>query len=353
MKTRGEAITEDAKHTLHKLSALTHQSFSRSDLSALIEPFTSRFEYYLKSVVFPTISRRTSLNDLIDNLSLLGLETSQVTSLHALRQLNNKSKHDPDADLKLLDCIRTLEPAIVVLREITTLGIKAIDAPQESSLNTVVYVGFWDHYVGGETEVGLFLPSRHWTGTTPISRFHFPMSAWDHLKPVLANHPRYSRGEKALGAILWKSFSDEGDFLDAGVWEGDARELLELLSAHNDEGLEEAVIRFLARRNDLISVGIALISAAVDTVRAIPTANEEQLRKYISERAKTEYAAEVKTAHGQKILDCVLRCIKDVPHNERAAISGPAFRIYSEEEDGEMEFPLKLLGATMTWLVSQ
>lgn len=352
MKTRGEAITDDAEHTLHKLTVLTHQSFSRADLSALIEPFTSRLEYYLKSVVFPTVSRRTSLNDLIDNLSSLGLAARQVTSLHTLRQLYNKSKHDPEADLKPLKCIRTLEAAIIALREITTLGVDAIDAPQESSLNTVVYVGFWDHYVGGETEVGLFLPSRHWMGTTPISTFHFRMSAWDCLKPVLEDHPRYSRGEQALGATLWRSFADEGDFLDAGVWEGDVRELLELLSAHNDEGLEEAVIPFLARRNSQISVGIALVSAAVDTVRAIPTANQVELRECISERAKTEYAAEVQTPHGQKILDSVIHCVESVPHNKRVAISGPAFRIYSEEEDGELDVPIKLLGTTLTWLVS-
>ncbi|NKX37561.1 hypothetical protein HGG70_06430 [Rhodobacteraceae bacterium R_SAG4] len=352
MKTRGEAIAEDAEHTLHKLTVLTHQSFSRADLSALIEPFTSRLEYYLKSVAFPTISRRTSLNDLIDNLSSLGLAAPQVTSLHTLRQLYNKSKHDPDVDLKSQECIRSFEAAVVALRAITTLGITSIDAPQEPSFNTVVYVGLWDHYVGGETEVGLFLPSNHWMGTTPISTFHLHWSSWDHLKPALADHPRYSRGEEALGSTLWKSFSDEGDFLDAGVWEGDVRELLELLSAHNDESLEEAVIPFLARRNNLISVGIALVSATVDTVRAIPTANEVDLRECICERAKTEYAAEVQTPHGHKILDSVIHCVESVPHNERVAISGPAFRIYSEEEDGELDVPIKLLGTTLTWLVS-
>lgn len=237
MKTRGEAITEDAEHTLYKLTVLTHQSFSRADLSALIEPFTSRLEYYLKSVVFPTISRRTSLKNLIDNLSSLGLATPQVTSQHTLRQLYNKSKHAPDVDLNSQECIRSLEGAVVALRAISTLGKTSIDAPQESSFNTVVYIGLWDHYVGGETEVGLFLPSNHWMGTTPISTFHLHWSIWDHLKPALADHPRYSRGKEALGSKLWKSFSDEGDFLDAGVWEGDVRELLELLSAHNDEGL--------------------------------------------------------------------------------------------------------------------
>ncbi len=352
MTTRGEAIAKDAENTLHKVKALTQQSFSRADLSALIEPFTSRLEYFLKAVVFPTSSRRTNLNDLIENLASLGLGASKVAALHGLRLLYNTSKHEPDVDLNSRECIRSLEAAADALREITTLGIAVVDAPHQPNLKAVVYVGFWDHYVDGETEVGLFLPSSHWMGTTPISTFHLQMSSWDHLKPALADHPRYSRGEEALGATLWKSFSDEGDFLDAGVWEGDVRELLELLSSHNDEGLEKAVIPFLARRNNLVSVGIALVSAAVDTVRANPTANEEELRKRISNRAKCEYAAEVKTPHGQKILDSVIGCIQSVPFNQRVAMSGPAFRIYSEQEDGKIELPIRVVGTTLTWLVS-
>lgn len=351
MTTRGEAITKDAENTLHKVTALTHHSFSRADLSALIEPFTSRLEYFLKAVVFPTSSRRTGLNDLIENLVSLGLDPSHVTSLHSLRLLYNTSKHNPDVDLQYRECIRSLEAAVDALRGIKTLGIAAVDAPYEPSFTTVVYVGFWDHYVGGETEVGLFLPSSHWMGTTPIGTFHLHMSSWDHLKPVLTDHPRYSRGEEALGTTLWKSISDDGDFLDAGVWEGDVRELLELLSAHNDENLEKAVIPFLARRNNLVSVGTAVVSAAVDTVRANPTANEAELREYISKRTKDEYAAEVITPHGQKILDCVISCIESIPHDKRVAVSGPAFRIYSEQEDGKMELPIKLVGTTLTWLV--
>lgn len=352
MTTRGEAMTKDAESALSKTTALTQQSFSRADLSALIEPFTSRLEYFLKAVVFPTCNRRTNLHDLIEDLGSLGLPSSNVTALHGLRLLYNTSKHASDVDLQSRDCVRTLQGVVDALKQISGLSITSVDAPYEPSFNTVVYVGFWDHYVGGETEVGLFLPSDHWLGTAPISTFHFPMSSWDHLKLLLVDHPRFSRGEEALGATLWKSFSDEGDFLDAGVWEGDVRELLALLSVHNDESLEKAVIPFLARRNNSVSVGIALISAAVDIVRADPTVAGKELRKQIENRAKGEYAAEVKTPHGQKILDSVIDCLENVQPSQRVAISGPAFRLYSEEDDGKLELPIKLDGTTFVWLIS-
>jgi len=352
MTTRGEAMTKDAESTLRKMTALTKQSFSRADLSALIEPFTSRLEYFFKAVVFPTCNRRTNLHDLIENLGPLGLSNSDVAALQGLRILYNTSKHDPDVELQSQDCARLLQGVADALKAISGIGIASVDATHEQSLNTVVYVGFWDHYVGGETEVGLFLPSDHWMGTTPISTFHFPMSSWDHLKPLLAGHPRYSRGEEALGAALWKSFSGEGDFLDAGVWEGDARELLALLSAHNDEELEKAVIPFLARRNNSVSVGIALISAAVDIVRADPTLTGEELRNRVENRAKDEYAAETKTPHGQQISDCVIDCLESIQPSQRVAISGPAFRLYSEKDDGKLKLPIKIVGSTFIWLVS-
>lgn len=98
MKTRGDAMTSDAETVLARIKTLGSSSFSRPDLAELIEPFTSRLEYFLKAVVFPSASRRTKLHQLIEDLLGLGLSAQDVSALHRLRELYNKSKHDPGND---------------------------------------------------------------------------------------------------------------------------------------------------------------------------------------------------------------------------------------------------------------
>jgi len=352
IQTRGEAIIQDAEAVLKGVKALAQETFTRSDLSGLIEPFTSRIEYFLKSVVFPGASRRTTLNTLIGDLAPLGAQSTTLEALHHLRELYNTSKHDPDTELKWRRCMETLSGAVAALQDIAGLGLATVDAIFEQDLSSVVYVGFWDHYAGGETEVGLFLPSDHWLGTSPISTFHLPMSDWDQVKPLLAGHPRYESGEKALDEDLWKSFSEEGDFLDAGAWEGDVRELLMLLSPFNDKALEKAVIPFLARQNDLLSVGVAIMSAAVDVARADPGLVGQTLRRRVAERAKKEYAAEVTTSLGRAVLDSVSDLLKRVPTGQRAALAGPAFRKAETKTAPPRDIPLRLEGTTFVWLIA-
>ncbi|RWA98388.1 hypothetical protein [Mesorhizobium sp.] len=353
MQTRGDAIVNDAETVLDRMRALGHETFSRSDLAELIEPFTSRMEFFLKAVVFPTASRRTNLYQLIDNLAGFGAQSSTVAALHHLRELYNDSKHDPDKELKWRRCVDTLSGAVDALKDLAGLKLATVDAVFEPDLSSVVYVGFWDHYTGGETEVGLFLPSDHWLGTSPtISTFHLPISSWEKVKPLLAGHPRYARGEEALGQVLWKSFSDEDDFLDAGVWEGDVRELLTLLSSFNDESLEMAVIPFLARRNDLLSVGVALVSAAVDVARGDPNLAGPALKMRVSDRAKSEYAAETGTPHGQAVLDRVVELLERVPAGQRVSMVGPAFRRARNEPTVQNGVPVLLEGTTFIWLIA-
>jgi hypothetical protein len=352
MKTRGDAMTSDAEAVLARMKTVGNSSFSRPNLSELIEPFTSRLEYFLKSVVFPSASRRATLHQLIEDLFGVGLGAQDVSSLHRLRELYNKSKHDPGSDLNWRDCVDALTGATTAMQALAGLGLPAVDSPFEKELSAVVYVGMWDHYVGGETEIGLFLPSDHWLGTHPISTFHMPMMAWDRLKPLLADHPRYLRGEQALGAQVWKSFAGEGDFLDAGVWQGDVRELLSLLSTFNDPALEKAVIPLLARGNDLFSIGIALVSATVDVVRTDPTLIGQELKDHILGRAKTEYAVEADTAHGRRILDGICGLVEGLSVNIRASLGGPAFQkaeIADQVDSGGL--PVRLDGTTLIWLI--
>lgn len=344
-------MEEDAKAVLSKVTALGRKTFTRSEMSELIEPFVSRVEFFLKSVVFPICNRRTTLNDLIDNLTDLGLPNSHIDALHNLRRLYNTSKHDPDQPMRWRTCVDAFVGSIEAFGALANLGEASIDAPFEKKASTAIYVGFWDHYTSGETEVGLFLPSDHWMGTRPVSTFHMDFRDWDMLKPLLNNHPDYSCGEAALGPDLWQSFSKEGDFLDAGLWEGEARELLAILSEYNDEDLENSVIPALARKNSLISVGLAVVSAGVDVARGSPNLPQASLKTAVADRASTEYSADTETAHGQRILEAVVSLLKGVPQSQRASIGGPSFGLSSRNSGAASGDPIVLENGTFIYLV--
>lgn len=350
MTTRGDEIVKDAESVAAQIEALGQMTFTRRQLAELIEPFTSRLEFFLKAVVFPTASRRDGLKQLIDELSTIGISQPGVAALHNLRELYNKSKHAPEQSLIWRECIDALNGATVALKEVSSLGLPSVQAQFEEELSAVVYVGLWDHYVGGETEIGIYLPSDHWMGTYPIGTFHMPMQDWDRLKPLLASHPRYAAGEQGMGSTVWQSFAGEGDFLDGGAWQGDIRELLALLASFNDNALEHAVIPFLARRNSPLSIGTALVSAAIDIARGDPTLGGQTLRTRIANRARTEYAADVSTAFGSAILDELVRLIDTLPSLRRPSIAGPVFKKMAN--DSQMEsVPVRLEDANLIWLI--
>ena len=350
MTTRGDEMVRDAEAVTARIEALGQATFSRRHLAEVIEPFTSRLEFFLKAVVFPTVSRRAGLSQLIEDLPTIGTSQPSVAALHRLRELYNTSKHDPDRDLIWRECVGALNGAVAALREVSGLGLPPVEARFERELSAVVYVGLWDHYVGGETEIGLYLPSDHWMATYPIGTFHMPMQDWDRLKPLLVNHPRFAGGEQGVGSEIWQSFAQEGDFLDGGAWQGDIRELLALLAPFNESTLEHAVIPFLARRNSLLSIGTALVSAAVDIVRGDPALGGETLRTRIAERARTEYAADANTTHGRAILEELVRLIDTLPNQSRPAVAGPIFKKVAN--DSQIKgVPVRLEGANLIWLI--
>ena len=326
VSTRGQAVIDDSRQVSLKLEKLSFESFSRKDISNILEPFASRIEYFLKSVVFPDVSNRESLDNLIDRLSGLGLSQPSVEHLHALRRLYNRSKHDPDDYLGLQEVRNVVFSVTSALNEIVSLGMTAVNAESSDELKSVILVGFWDHYVAGEMEAAVFLPSDHWSGVSQlISTFHLPMSAWDALKPFLINHPNCFLGKDAVGVDRWNSFLSDGDFLNAGVWEGDVRELLLLLSSYNSQELEKSVLPFLARGSSALSVRVAVVCAAIDVCRGQPNLHDEEMSQRILERAKKEYGL-IPSDLVNATLDLVFSLVASVDVGSRPALSGPAFR---------------------------
>ena len=69
------------------------------------------------------------------------------------------------------------------------------------------------------------------TGVGTLDTLHMRMGDWETLKRLLLAHPRFHLGKAFFEPEVWEGFAGEGDFLNAGVWNGDYRELIRLLAA--------------------------------------------------------------------------------------------------------------------------
>jgi hypothetical protein len=266
--TRGDEFIQTIREALAALRRLGHGAYARQDVARIVDPLGSRLETFLRTTVLPASSRRDRLTDLIAALVPAGLPQTDADALNRLRLLYNRSKHDPSVGLPLSEAIEGVQSAVVAASNLVTLGLGIVQVPYQREINYHLYVVFWDHYIGGETEVAVCLPGDHWTHVALVDTLNMDIGSWDRLKFLLANHPQFRMGKENFLPEVWKSFQDEGDFLNAGVWDGDYGELIRLIAPFYDRSIEARLIPGLGRTDNLTSIAVALIVAAVDVVRA-------------------------------------------------------------------------------------
>jgi hypothetical protein len=289
--TRGKEFLQVIEDALTALRHLGYGPYARHDVAGILDPLGSRLETFLRATVLPTSSRKHTLKDLIAALVPAGLPQSQADVLDCLRSLYNRSKHKPSEELPLGHAIDAVQRAAAAVSEIVALGLGTVQVPYERELNYHLYVAFWDHYSGGETEVAVSLPGDHWTHVALVDTLNMDIKSWDRLKPMLTSHPQFRLGKENFPPEMWKSFTEEGDFLNAGIWDGDYGELIRLLAAFDDRSVAARLIPGLGRAHNPTSVAIALIVAAVDVVRAAAAPlTSDELAEAIGAGANNEYA---------------------------------------------------------------
>jgi len=173
--TRGDEIVSAIEVALADLRHVSHGSYQRQDISRIIDPLGSRLECFLRIAAWPGSSRRENFYDLIERARSAGLAVDRVDQLHRLRTTYNRSKHEPTAALLLGEVIESVRDGSLAMQALIALGIGVVNAPFQRELNYHLWVGFWDHYVGGETEVSVMLPGDNWTGVGTLDTLHMRM----------------------------------------------------------------------------------------------------------------------------------------------------------------------------------
>jgi AbiV family abortive infection protein len=294
---KGQEIVQAATDALSQLDVVSRKPYQRRDLCEVIDGVAARMEEFLRTAVFPTSSRRDSTALLVSNLPALGLDAQSVSDLEALRKLYNQSKHDPAVQLRLAD-VRTIITG-------AHNAFLALGSPH-----------------GGETEVAICLPSAHWTHIATVDNFHLDWKSWDALKPALSSHPNFKWGPEHFAPEAWSSLASEGDFLDAGVWDGDYGTLLRIIARHHDDAKMRAVLPGLQRGQNSVSVGAAIVTAAIDIARASgDVLDASQIARQVSSRAAAEYAMTIDISH--PVVIQVADFIAAQPFVDWARLSGP------------------------------
>jgi hypothetical protein len=266
--TRGDEMISAAVAAQEALRKLAFGPHARHDIAGIIDPLGSRLETFLRTAALPTASRRQRLVDLIGDLVTHGVSQATRDRLDGLRDLYNDSKHKPQVPLLLTRATSVVEQAVAALRDISALGVGITAVSMGREINYSLWVGFWDYYTGGMTEAAVMLPGEHWTHVSTVDTMQMKIQEWDALKPILQAHPRFHLGEVHFLPEVWRSLREEGDFLNAGVWDGEYSELIRLLAPFHNADMENSVIAGTGRRDGDFSVGTAVIMAAVDVARA-------------------------------------------------------------------------------------
>lgn len=341
--TRGQemiAAVHAAMDTLRKLAFGPH---ARHDISAVIDPLGSRLETFLRTAALPLASRRQRLIDLIRDLAAHGVDQGTLDQLDALRNLYNDSKHKPQVSLLLRRVTSTVEQVASAIKTLCDLNVGITGSPFGRELNYSLWVGFWDHYTGGMTEAAIMLPGDHWTRVSTVDTFQINIRDWEALKPILQAHTRFRLGKEHFQPEVWQSMQEDGDFLNAGVWDGEYSEIVRLLAPFHDTQIESSVITGTRRIDSAISVGAAVIMAAIDIAHAAnQLPNESNLRQSIMRRAEDEYAI---TSGSSAVQGCVAQVatgLLTLPFTTWRVAAGPVLARQSGEFGTAIEGPLLL-----------
>lgn len=277
-------------------------------------------------------------SSLIDGLEVLGVAAPHREALHALRIAYNEAKHNPMYEAPIQPVIDILINTKAGVGEIARLRLGDSDQPANAVTRRLLWFAAWDHYVGGDTEVSIFSPCSLDIDFPPdIELIYLKMEDWDTVKSELAAAGKLCLGRGCLPAKFFEFWSKEGDFLDAGSFEGDLRDMIAVFVRH--ERVED-IFPFLKREAQPYSMLAAALFAATDIarLRSLPR-DPEQTVEAIVHAARTHYAAPATSKLLQKYAKTISLLIGKCSEEVRAHLAGPLWvgpKRYAELESDRL-----------------
>lgn len=327
--TRGEEILAAIEAALSALDRLRLEHYEDDDIRTVLETLSSKVERFFKTAIFPGTPGKDTFDGVINRLKSAGVSKSVRDQLHGLRDLYNDAKHDPDRRMRLKDAVDTVEGARDALASLITAGLGATSAPVENVLSRLLWITAYDDYIGGVTDVYVSLPLPKDAFDTHLDVVYVKGTAWDALKADLLATGSLHYGAEHFAPDVFARFN-EGDFLNAGVWDGDYRQLIQILSKYEDRPTASRLLPDLRRDHMGLAVLSAIALAGVDVGRrATGSMTVEELEAAVLARADDTYAMPAERPWVAAAARELAEMVCQLPADAWPRLSGPFWNLWN------------------------
>ncbi|MDQ2088106.1 hypothetical protein RBH29_16895 [Herbivorax sp. ANBcel31] len=334
MATFGDRFGGYLQECKVKLEELSKRDFEIDELKDILSSIGTKFELFLKSVIFPSISSRNNLVVFINELLNYGFVQNEVDLFHDLRKAYNNSKHEPTYRPSIIEILKLIDQVTIITDKLINLGLGQTNNYIRSSFSRVFWIAAWDHYDGGDTEIHISLPdeSGRWLGPLSIDMIYIELLSWETVKLELSNVGILKTSNQLIPQKLLSEWSSEGDFLDALVFEGYYKDLISVLSQH-EKRIE--LMPGLMRHHDLRAMVQACILSTIDVITNISQNDKPTLIKEIKMQAVNVYAIPENYEKLLFIIESFVEMIHDIEISNWVRISGIKWLKEDEYELGK------------------
>ncbi|GFZ98669.1 hypothetical protein GCM10010923_03600 [Blastomonas marina] len=330
MVTRGDEVLAAFAAALAALDELRLEHYEDSAVRSIVERLGSRLERFFKTAVFPDAAASDTFDTLINRLKSLGIAKTVRGQLHSVRDLYNDAKHDPAASVRLKRAVDAISAARGGVETLIANGIGATAAPIEKVISRLLWVSAYDVYVGGVTEVYVSLPLPEDIFATHLDLVWIDGLAWDSMKAELLATGCFHYGKEHFDPEVYARFGQEQDFLNAGVWDGDYRQLIQIISKYEDRPTAGRLIPNLRRDHMSIAVHSAIALAGVDVATAATAPlGLDELRAAILKRADEVYAMPDERSWVQATAAGLAELIVQLPFAAWSQLNGPFWNLWN------------------------
>lgn len=316
-------MISEIDETLRLLNQYMTEGYDASDIKNLLSKIASATELFLKRDVFPAKNKRDNFYSFIEELKEYSISQDKVDFIHNIRCAYNDAKHDPDSVIGILQVKGLLEDLKLVVDDILIADIGRVKSSVRAATARVFWICAWDHYVSGETEVTIFLPSEYdgFLGAHSVDYVSIHGLKWDDFKADLPNFGTVHPYEGIIPEGQVKFWLSEGDCLTPFVFEGEYSSLIICLSKYlRDVNL----ISGLAREDNPVNLLQTAVMAVSDAYANDPSASKESQCLSALSLANNQYAVLPKfNDHIEHYISKVVDVVDQVPLHVKSALTGP------------------------------
>jgi hypothetical protein len=322
MVTHSDEILNMASRTCRDAISLAGRDHTPDEFKSLLTRLGSAVEVFLKDHIYLGAHQRWNFERLIDGLEPMGVPAQERGFLNKLRLAYNDAKHEPTYDAPVQAVIAILTNSVDALGLIAGLNLGDSGQPSNKGTRRLLWFAAWDHYIGGDTEFSIFLPCSLDIDIPPgFETIYLKMEEWDTIKAELSRVGSLCLGEACVPSKFFDFWNKEDDFLAAGSFEGNLRDMMAVLAQHERV---VGILPELKRENEPYSMLAAVLFAITDLAPLGLLPDDVTLVcESILSTAEVHYAAPRASRLLQKYAAAIARLVCKCDVGVRAQLQGP------------------------------